>query len=375
MLRRAQNRCSGIALMTCVVVVVASGCGDSNRPVSSTPDGQGGVSTSASWTGGARMEVPLAGDAGERATTAVHSASTGASSGSSTSSTSGSVSQGGVQNNSGGNASVGGNAVLGGNAATAGSAATGGASAWLGSAGSPGSQACSRGVGDYCACMPRFLGAQVVDGVGDEFAPFSPMTFALSAAAYVDPRHSSALPETVTLRAGWSETGLHVHVHVEDPAIVPDTSASLWNGDNVQLFAAPTGNLTGTYTGTEDGGAIHVLISAPDLADSSRAIVIYQNGVATNTPFVTGLHATRRVPGGYEVEAQLKWLPVADPVSGGGRIGFDMLVGAASDPSQGLALEGGLANNPVPGSSPACELGGRIQPGCDDRTWCTPLVQ
>lgn len=374
-MRRARDGGFGIAMMTCVVSVIVSGCDKSDPAGSPNTNGQGGASAAAAGASGTRVDTPMGGEGGERAATAGQGGSTGGSDGDSTV-----ASLGGAPSTTGGNATAGGNVTTGGNAAggnttTGGNATAGGTSAWVGSAGSPGLSACSRSVGDYCACMPRFLGTQVMDGVGDEFAPFTPMVFALSSAAYVDPRHSSPLPETVTLRAAWSEIGLHVHVHVEDPSIVPDTSASLWNGDNVQLFAAPTGDLTGRYTGTEDGGAIHVLISAPDSADTSRAVVIYQDGVATNTPFVTGLYATRRVPGGYEVEAQLQWLAIAEPLSSGGHIGFDLLVGAASDSSSGLALEGGLANNPVSGSSPACELGGRVQPGCDDRTWCRPLLQ
>ncbi len=272
----------------------------------------------------------------------------------------------------GGNVATGGNVSKGG---TAGSNASGAPSTAGMSAGGASGEVCLASRGNYCGCMPKFVGTQVVDGAGDEFSALAPMTFALSTATYVNPGRSSALPERVTLRAGWSDVALHAHVHVEDPAIIVDPSSTLWNGDNVQLFVAPTDNLTGTYTGTEDGGALHVLISAPDSADLSHATVIYQNGVSTNSPFVTGLFAGRRVTGGYEIEAQLQWLPIANPRRSGAGIGFDLLVGAASSSSQGLALEGGLANNPVTASSPACSLGGRVQPGCDDRTWCRPLLE
>ncbi len=294
---------------------------------------------------------------------------------------------GGNATGTGGNASGGGAIVMGGSAsggaADGGSVTQGGTSASNvggtaptgGSGTSGGGAACVANSGNYCACMPKFVGVQVVDGAGDEFSALAPMTFALNAAPYINPSRAGSLPEKVTLRAGWSDVALHVHVHVDDPSINPDSSSTLWNGDNVQLFVAPTDNLTGTYTGTEDGGAIHVLISAPSAADLSHAIVIYQNGVSTTTPFVTGLFPGHRVTGGYEIEAQLQWLLVANPRYSGARIGFDLVVGAASDPTQGLALEGGLASFPVSAASPACELGGRIQPGCDDRTWCTPVLE
>ena len=282
---------------------------------------------------------------------------------------------GGVVIAIGGSAS--GGAAAGGSVTTGGTSASVGGAAPIGgsSASGGGGAACIANSGNYCACMPKFVGTQVVDGAGDEFSALAPMTFTLSTAPYINPSRAASLPERVTLRAGWSDVALHVHVHVDDPSINPDSSATLWNGDNVQLFVAPTDILTGTYTGTEDGGAIHVLISAPSATDVSRATVIYQNGVSTNTPFVTGVFAGHRVTGGYEIEAQLQWLPVANPRHSGARIGFDLVVGAASDPSQGLALEGGLANLAVSAASPACDLGGRVQPGCDDRTWCTPVLE
>ena len=233
---------------------------------------------------------------------------------------------------------------------------------------------CTARPADYCACLPEFTATQVVDGVGDEFAAIPAQTFALSAAPYTNPTPAPDVPEVVTVRAGWSGLALHAHVHVEDPAVVLDSASTLWNGDNVQFFLAGTANLTGAYEGTEDGGAIHVLVSAPDEADTTRAVVIYQNVVATTEPFAQGTYAARRVADGYEVELQLTWAANADPRQSGARVGFDLVVGAASSSSVGLELEGGLANNPV-SSSPPCELGGRVQPGCDDRTWCTPMLQ
>lgn len=395
-------RRSGLAIIALLVSVAITSCGQSESSRGATNGGQGGqlsfAGTSAAGAGGSRLGGQAGSDAvgGELSgggMTGPHSEGGRATGGSP-------IALGGGAGD-GSSATGGGTVALGGGAGDANSATGGGVTAHAGGAvdgsatqggtagnnaagaaptggnmtGAAGGEGCVATLGDYCRCMPRFVGAQVIDGAGNEFAALAPLTFALSAAPYLNPGRSSSLPEMVTLRAGWSDIALHVHVHVDDPSIVPDPSESLWNGDNVQLFVAPTDNLTGTYTGTEDGGAIHVLISAPDVADVSHAITIYQNGVSTNTPFITGLFASRRVTGGYEIEAQLHWLLVANPRQSGARIGFDLLVGAASDPSQGLALEGGLANNPVSASSPACDLGGRVQPGCDDRTWCRPVLE
>ena len=363
---RHTPRSPGFVLIGLLVLAVTSSCDKSNT---GGVDGGSLAGATAAGTGGSQP-----GETG---------GSGGENGGADTGGAGGSLSSGGTSDATGGNATAAGGNASGG-AASGGSGAQGGTSA-SNTSGAPatggssasggGGAACVANSGNYCACMPKFAGAQVVDGVGDEFSALAPMTFALNAAPYINPSRAGSLPERVTFRAGWSDVALHVHVHVDDSSINPDPSSTLWNGDNVQLFVAPTDNLTGTYTGTEDGGAIHVLISAPSAADVSRAIVIYQNGVSTNSPFVTGSFAGHRVTGGYEIEAQLQWLPAANPRRSGARIGFDLLVGAASDPSQGLALEGGLANFPVSAASPACDLGGRIQPGCDDRTWCTPVLE
>lgn len=352
-----------IASTSIVLAVLVGGCGSSEPARGANQGGQGGVfsaaGTSPTGRGGLEISASFGGIAG----------TTGGALNTTAGSMLGSSNPGG-QGGSGESSFA--SAVMGGYGAGAGSSSLGvGAQAGSGAT----SQVCAANRGNYCVCMPMFVGTQVVDGLGDEFSSLAPMTFTLSAASYVNPSRAMALPETVTLRAGWSDIGMHVYIHVDDPSIVPDSSTSLWNGDNVQLFVAPTAELTGTYTGTQDGGAIHVLISAPDAANASHAVVIYQNGPATNSPFVTGLYAGRRVAGGYDVEAQLQWLAVAKPRQSGAAMGFDLLVGAASDSSSGLALEGGLSNYPVSGPSPACDLGGRVQPGCDDRTWCRPTLE
>lgn len=365
--RKRLDWCSRDRLRTAstsiVLGILVGGCGSSESARGANQGGHGGVfsaaGTSSAGKGGLEISASFAGIPG----------TTGGALNATAGSTLGSSTPGGQGGSAGSNLA---SAPMGGYDAGAGSSSLGvGAQAGNGAV----SRVCAANSGNYCVCMPTFVGAQVVDGLGDEFANLAPMAFTLSAAPYVNPSRATALPETVTLRAGWSEIGLHVHIHVDDLSIVPDSSTSLWNGDNVQLFVAPTAELTGTYTGTQDGGAIHVLISAPDAADVSHAVVIYQNGPATNAPFVTGLYATRRVAGGYDVEAQLQWLAVAKPRQSGAAMGFDLLVGAASDSTSGLALEGGLANYPVSGPSPACDLGGRVQPGCDDRTWCRPTLQ
>jgi len=261
--------------------------------------------------------------------------------------------------------------AMGGRTSGVGGNASGGTSS---GGGTTSSNSCSALAADYCSCLPAFSGTQVVDGAGDEFAQIPAMTFALSSAPYTHVLKSLPVDEVISVRAGWSDLALHLHVHIEDPSIAPDTASTLWNGDNVQFFAAGTDVLTGAYTGTEDGGALHVLVSAPTTSSATQSVVIFQNGVSTTAPFTNGAYAGRRVTDGYEIELQLLWSNKAEARKSGARIGFDLVVGSATLTSGGLVLEGGLANNPVT-SSVACTLGGRVHPGCDDRTWCTPMLQ
>jgi hypothetical protein len=115
---------------------------------------------------------------------------------------------------------------------------------------------CTVTPGNVCVVLPRFTElSQTVDGVGNEFCNISPTIFRLTDLPYTNPTPPPNLPTVVTLRAAWSESYLHMHIHVEDPNILVDpTGTKLWNGDNVQVFFAGTANLGGAYSGTETGG-------------------------------------------------------------------------------------------------------------------------
>jgi cellulose/xylan binding protein with CBM9 domain len=207
------------------------------------------------------------------------------------------------------------------------------------------------------------------------------MTFAVKDMPWVsDPSVNSEAVATV--RAGWSDTAFHAHVHVFDPVVsIARGPTELWEGDNVQFFLAGTRDLTGFYGDGVDGGAIHVSLSPP----SATAARGRGNSISEKNGFLellldAGDFAAQRVTDGYEIEVQLPWAANAAPRSSGGGIGFNLIVGDTNDESAFPIgyTEGALANNPTP-TGITCQDTPHTptsqHPGCDDRTWCTPALE
>jgi hypothetical protein len=201
------------------------------------------------------------------------------------------------------------------------------------------------------------------------------MQFAVNAMPWINPSYPAARPTMVTLRVGWSPEALWVHAHVTDPSVRPDTvSTSLWNGDNIQIFFSGNSALTGPYTGTQDGGATHVIVAPAAGTFAGRAITLYESSATVSiTALPAGTWASRLVADGYEIELRLPWPASAQPRTPGLAIGFNFMIGVA-DSASALELEGALSNITIPlSSAPQCYL--RVHPGCDDRTWCTPVLE
>jgi hypothetical protein len=367
-----------------VVAAIASACSGKK----SAPDDQGGVEE-----GGA----PAAGGTGG-------------------SSDSGSGGRGGATGGSGGNGgsgATGGTAGSGGEAGASGGAdgATGGSggdgagaggssgSAGKGSAGKGGASGGSAGKGGtggnagtgtagagggcatdglfLCDCIPSFGDReQALDGAGDDFADLPAMTFEVSELPYLTVGRTAPVPAEVTVRAAWTEDAFVAHVHVVDPSILPDNGVTLWNGDTVQFFLAGTSLLTGTYSGTEDGGATHIIIAPSDGVTAPRGITVYEPCYACvmETALSTSVYASRTVADGYEVEVRMPWAATANPRVSGTRMGLNLIIGVANTPGAGLELEGVMKNDPTLASE-SCSPTPSTHPGCDDRTWCTPRLE
>jgi|SoiMethySBSTD1v2_1073268.scaffolds.fasta_scaffold09616_8 cellulose/xylan binding protein with CBM9 domain len=234
---------------------------------------------------------------------------------------------------------------------------------------------------DACETVPRFKAlAQIVDGIGDEFCDIPAMEFDVNECPTLLPAEPPDLPEHVFLRIAWSPDAFHLHVKVVDPNVVVNPqSGSLWNGDAVEIYIAGASGdgLTGQYNGTNDGGAIQIVLGPPGSGHGVRGQAFFNySGQHTSTSINPSTYAGRLVPDGYELELRFPWVAFADPAVPGARIAFDIAIGAQQNPDAGgRQLQCIISNVFVDGKS-ACgyQPGTPAQPWCDDRTWCQPRL-
>jgi len=250
----------------------------------------------------------------------------------------------------------------------------------------------ANGTIDFCATLPAFTGAQVVDGVGDEFCALPGQTIDAHATRVFFYRGASAadVKEVATVRAASSSDGLHIHVHVTDGAIFvqPNGSQQLQEGDALELYVAGFTPKGGTFDGTTDAGALHVIASPPSGAIGARAFVWTSScDVPVPASLNPSYYAGRIVSDGWEIELDLPWsalLPTTTtpPPISGATIGFTVGIDAQDTPGsadgtverQMLAFTGYTT---VSAPSPSCDDCGKpdVEPFCDDRCWCTPALQ
>src|SRR5262249_46600347 len=118
---------------------------------------------------------------------------------------------------------------------------------------------------DACQSVPHFTAKeQIVDGAGDEFCDIPAMVFDMAHCGTTDVAVPPALPEIASLRIAWSDDAFHLHLHVTDPSVIVNPESSLlWDADALEIFIAGTGTLHGPYNGSNDGGAIQIVLSPP----------------------------------------------------------------------------------------------------------------
>jgi hypothetical protein len=233
---------------------------------------------------------------------------------------------------------------------------------------------------DACETVPRFTAStHVVDGIGAEFCDIPAMVFEVNSCPMLYPSEPPVLPEKVYLRIAWSTDAFHLHIRVVDPSVIvnPDPG-NLWNGDAVEIFIAGASgeNLNGSYNGSNDGGAIQIVLAPPGAGVSTRGQAFFNPGgsVHTSAPINSSIYAGRLVDDGYELELRYPWAAFAEPATPGSRIAFDIAIGAQQDSDAGgRQLQCVISDVFIDGAS-ACgyPAGVPAQPWCDDRTWCQP---
>jgi hypothetical protein len=236
---------------------------------------------------------------------------------------------------------------------------------------------------DACSNVPRFTAPrQVIDGRGDEFCDIEAMVFDVDSCPTLFPSEPRDMPERVFLRIGWSADAFHLHVRVIDPAVLVNPNPDrLWDGDAVEIYVAGTSGegLTGSYNGTNDGGAIQIVLAPPGAGFGTRGRAFFNpgNGVHQNTPISSSIYGGRLTEDGYELELRYPWVAFADPAVPGGRIAFDLAVDARSDSDAGGREVQCIISNVFVDGESACDFqaGQAAQPWCDDRTWCQPTLE
>jgi hypothetical protein len=226
---------------------------------------------------------------------------------------------------------------------------------------------------------------QRVDGYGDDFCgvpalPFDPAKWQpVSLLDSVGPTPS--FPGS-TLQVAWTggqDGALHVYAHIAKwPAVPQPADAGIFWGDAVEILVSTSAaNLTGQTGG--DKGAGHVLV-APIPPDSAQFFPA--NSGTSGETLARAEYATRLEPGvGYDVEVQIPWATLdASAPSPGSAIGFDAVVDirvatedGGDDWWQVALIVEALPVGVPPGGCGATNPS--YQPYCDDRTWCTPVVQ
>jgi hypothetical protein len=235
--------------------------------------------------------------------------------------------------------------------------------------------------GNACTGVHRFTASrQVIDSYGDEFCDIPAMVFDVNDCPTMIPGGELPdLPEKVYLRVAWSQRDFHLHVRVVDPNVVVNPAdTSLWNGDAIEVYIAGTSGtgLTGSYDGTDDGGAIQIVLAPPGGGHETRGQAFFNpgDGRHTSTRIDKSSYAGRLTDDGYELELIYTWALIAEPRVPGAKIAFDLAVGA-----QQIADAGGrqlqcIISNVFVDGALACGYMKNVpaQPWCDDRTWCQP---
>jgi hypothetical protein len=229
-----------------------------------------------------------------------------------------------------------------------------------------------------CSSLPNLLVTQTLDGKGDEFCDIPAFHLnAETAKALGKVIASHATPtEDATIKVAWSAAGLAVFIEVADASVqsVNSVAASqaidkVYQGDSIELFLASSNDVKG-FPGA-DGNALHITIPA----DGPAVVVKSTSTGVTHSAWATSQYKQLKTATGYAIEAQIPW-PGNAP-STGSLVRFDLGLNSA-DKSFGTVddmRDGQLLYYVGQVATSSCQSSDGTVPFCDDRTWCTTLLQ
>jgi len=229
-----------------------------------------------------------------------------------------------------------------------------------------------------CTSLPNLIVTQTLDGKGDEFCdvPAFHLNADTAKAAGKVIVQNATPPEDATVKVAWSSAGLAVFVEVADASVQTVNSVAssqaidkVYQGDSIELFLASSNDVKGLPG--SDSNALHVTIPA----DGPAVLVKDTSDGVTHSAWQASQYKQVKTATGYTIEAQLPW-PGSAPGTGAlvrfdiGLNSADKTFGTVDDMRDGQLLfyVGQVATS-------SCQSSDGTVPFCDDRTWCTTLLQ
>lgn len=240
------------------------------------------------------------------------------------------------------------------------------------------------GVSSPCDFLPPFPGTQILDGNDDDFCGVPQYGFGVAQgrAAFVNdqPAPVQNTDAKATLRVGWSALGLHAFAHLtKAPISTAPADEPIYSYDALEFVVAGNSQLTGPFGGdvNTDLGSLEVIVAPPANGRPATAGFFQVNGHQTGSLVYGQQFAARLTDDGFDAEVLIAWgiLGRQTPPLSGTIVAFDFGVSLRiPDPDGGtehLLSWLGMLDVKVTGQS-GCWW---PSPFCDDRYWCTPILQ
>ncbi len=210
---------------------------------------------------------------------------------------------------------------------------------------------------------------QTMDGRAEDFCDVPYADFDNWSGVIRDP-DPTPMPvrTTMRIRAAWSSFGLHLHLSLRDDKIQVAPDLNLWQGDSAEIYVAGYDALTGAFDDiTKDPGAKQIIFAPGAGATPTRAYNFY-GGAPRGGP-LPDRWFHRNTGAGYDLELRLPWgdlkpLTMAAPTAGK-RVALTFAFNQKQDGQKAFAVYQVKTTTPFSSCT---------QPFCDDRFWCTPIL-
>jgi hypothetical protein len=242
-----------------------------------------------------------------------------------------------------------------------------------------GSRTCGvSGTAAPCTSLPNLVVTQTLDGKGDELCDIPAFHLNAETAKTLGKVISShATPtEDATIKVAWSYAGLAVLVEVTDASVQSVNSVAanqaiekVYQGDSIELFLSSSDDVKG-FPGA-DSNALHITIPAEGPAVQVKTT---STGI-THSAWAPSQYKQLKTATGYAIEALIPWS--GNVPTTGSLVRFDIGLNSADKSFGGVddMRDGQLLYYVGQVATSSCQASDGTVPFCDDRTWCTTLLQ